>query len=107
MLDESGQYHFQEFWDPLFHTHTQKFRFSHALKYQLVRSGQIEIIHVSRQITTLDNPEICEVVICAMVKSRVLLGMVIPPVTGILVMGIKTPTIGLMTIPYYMEIMGV
>ena len=40
---------------------------------------------------------------CAMVKSRVLLGMVIPPLIGILIMGIKTPTIGLMTVPYYME----
>ena len=36
-----------------------------------------------------------------------ILGMVIPPLIGILIMGIKTPTIGLMTIPYYMEIMGV
>ena len=35
------------------------------------------------------------------------LGMVIPPLIGILIMGISTPTIGLMTIPYYMEIMGV
>ncbi len=36
-----------------------------------------------------------------------ILGMVIPHLIGILVMGIKTPTIELMTIPYYMEIMGV
>ena len=46
--------------------------------------------------------------ICAMVKSRYI--MVIPPLIGnpgILAMGIETPTIGLMTIPYYMEIMGV
>ena len=29
------------------------------------------------------------------------------PLIGILIMGILTPTIGLMTVPYYMEIMGV
>ena len=37
-----------------------------------------------------------------MLGSKVaILGMVIPPLIGILIMGIKTPTIGLMTIPYY------
>ena len=40
-------------------------------------------------------------------SKLLVLGMVIPPLIGILIMGIQTPTIGLMTIPYYMEIMGV
>ena len=40
--------------------------------------------------------------------SKVLmLRVVIPPLMGMLIMGIYTPTIGLMTIPYsYTEIMG-
>ena len=40
---------------------------------------------------------------------RVFWGMgKIPPLIGILIMGpYKPPTIGLMTIPYYIEIMGV
>ncbi len=61
---------------------TQKFRCSHALKYQLTRSGQIEIIHVSGQIITLDNPEICEVVILnhLLVMSRGV--AVLPPFMG-------------------------
>ena len=36
-----------------------------------------------------------------------MLGMVISPLIGIVIMGIYAPTIGLMTIPYYMETMGV
>jgi len=36
-----------------------------------------------------------------------ILGMVIPHLVEILIMGIYTPTVGLMTIPLYMEIMGV
>ena len=47
--------------------------------------------------------------ICAMVKSRVLLGMVIPPLIGILIMGPYKPLRDWVDefIPYDMEIMGV
>ena len=44
---------------------------------------------------------------CARVKSCYIGDKVIPPLIGILLMGIQTPTIGLMTIPYYIEIVGV
>ena len=40
-------------------------------------------------------------------SKLIVLGMVIPPLKGILIMRIYTPIIELMTIPYYMEIMGV
>ena len=53
-------------------------------------------------------PKFSSLNICAMVKVVAILGMGnLPPLIGILIMGISTPTIGLMTIPYYMEIMGV
>ena len=38
---------------------------------------------------------------CVPWSKVAILGMVIPRLIGILFMGIKTPTIGLMTIPYY------
>ncbi len=46
---------------------------------------------------------------CAMVKSRVFLGMVIPPLIGILIMGFFKPLRTWVDdfVPYYMEIMGV
>ena len=44
---------------------------------------------------------------CARVDQLPILGMVIPPLVGILIIGIWTPTIRLMTIPRYMETMGV
>ncbi len=38
-------------------------------------------------------------------SKLLILGMVIPPLIGNPFTGYKTPTIGLMTIPYYMELM--
>lgn len=65
MITESGQYHFQEFWGPLFQKHRNAISAT-LLKYQLVRSAQIEIIHVSGKIMIVphvNNPEIRESVI--------------------------------------------
>ena len=46
--------------------------------------------------------------ICTRVDQVLILGMVIPPLTtGNLIKDISNPTIGLMTIPYHKEPMGV